>query len=223
MFSTEKVSGSRVLGEWETRLRVYPQTGQYPFLIGDAEQLEGLKESQGLDRRSVARVLSAAKGFDQERWIAIRRADAIDCGVSMHEVLGTWPSERGSCGEVSLHRDRLSGQVKDEVYLGMATIDEPWHLPAVLKFGGWNDCPNPEVHCAFHQQWFTEFGARIVGMSGDVVECVVQSPPRDRETAARVGMAAVLVLRPISSIGVVGRSVNLPPPCSMRYWFFWWD
>jgi hypothetical protein len=88
--------------------------------------------------------------------------------------LGEWPGEVADKGSIGLHKDVLSGKTKPEVYLGLAKIERPWHLPAVLKYGAWNECPEPEIHGAFHRQWQERHGAEITGMSGDVVECAVE-------------------------------------------------
>jgi len=42
------------------------------------------------------------------------------------------------------------------------------------------------VHCAINQYWQKEFGAEIVGVSSDVIECIVKNPPRDKETAIKL-------------------------------------
>lgn len=44
----------------------------------------------------------------------------------------------------------------------------------------------PVVPCAMYQYWQKEFGAEIVGVSGDVIECIVKNPPRDKDTAIKL-------------------------------------
>ncbi|MBC3833711.1 DUF4253 domain-containing protein [Undibacterium amnicola] len=41
------------------------------------------------------------------------------------------------------------------------------------------------VHCAAHHYWQKEFGAEIVGVSGDTIECIVKNPPRSQEVAIK--------------------------------------
>jgi hypothetical protein len=42
---------------------------------------------------------------------------------------------------------------------------------------------HPVLHCAMHQYWQKEFGAEIIGVSDEVIECIVKNLPRDKETA----------------------------------------
>jgi hypothetical protein len=37
-----------------------------------------------------------------------------------------------------------------------------------------------------HHYWQKEFGAEIVSVSGDVIECIVNNPPRDKETPIKL-------------------------------------
>ena len=100
---------------------------------------------------------------------------------------------------------------------------EPWQLPAVMRFGGWNSCPEPAVHCAIHRQWQAEYGAWITGLSNDTIECLVESPPRDRDAALRLAWQQYWYCNDIVDQGcgtinrLAARLMNSP------YWFFWWD
>jgi hypothetical protein len=128
-----------------------------------------------------------------------------------------------SKGSIGLHRAVLSGKLKPEVYLGFAKIDQPWHLPAVLKYGKWNECPAPEVHCAFHREWQTKFGAEITGMSGDVVECVVKRPPGNREAATTLAWEQYWYCADIVEQGCESISSLAAILLNSPYWYFWWD
>ena len=108
-------------------------------------------------------------------------------------LVGEWPDGEVEKAEIGLQKDVVTREIKPEVHLGLAIIDEPWQLPAVLNFGDWNDCPPPEVHAAFHRDWLRKYGAEITGVSNDVVECVVKNPPRDRRRDG-TGLGTILVL-----------------------------
>jgi hypothetical protein len=117
----------------------------------------------------------------------------------------------------------LSGNIKPEVYVGLARITKPWHLPAVLKYGDWNECPEPEVHCAFHSEWHDRFGAQITGMSGDVVECMVTNPPTDREQATALAWQQYWYCADIVEQGCGSVSNLAATLIKSPYWYFWWD
>ena len=153
------------------------------------------KEPAEFNDQDPTAIIRASLDIKTHEWIARRQKEAEEFAFSPDEVLGEWPGEIPEKGSISLHKDVLSGEIKPEVYLGLARIEKPWHLPAVLEYGAWNECPQPEVHCAFHREWLERFGAEITGMSGDVVECTVKNPPINRKEATILAWGAILVLR----------------------------
>jgi len=223
MFETEKIAGSDAIAALESRRASYPETGAYPFLIGDAGELERINETAEFNNRSFDDIIRGAADVDLDQWIAGRRAEAEEYEFSPDDTLGSWPGDVTEKGSVSLHRDVLSGTIKSEVFLGTATIKEPWHLPAVLKYGAWNDCPEAEVHCAFHCKWQSEFGAQIASMSGDVVECIVNNPPLDQATAIELAWQQYWYCADIVEQGCESVSNLAATLINSPYWYFWWD
>lgn len=180
---TLKIRGDdaiRLLNEHRSR---YRSTGLYPFLIGDAEDLERVEEAVDFHEQDAAAIITASLEIEPAQWFADRQREAEKYEFSADETLGEWPGEALDKGSIMLHKHLTSGKVKREVFIGLARIEEPWHLPAVVKFGSWNACPAPEEHFALHREWQETYGAEITGMSGDVVECVVRKPPVDRDAA----------------------------------------
>lgn len=222
-FTVEKIAGSDAIAALNSRRVSYLEMGEYPFLIGDADELERVKEAAEFNDQSFEEIIRGATDVDLQKWIGERRAEAAEYGFSPEAALGTWPGEVTEKGEVSLHRDVLTRKIKPEVFLGTATIKERWHLPAVLKYGAWNDCPEPEVHCAFHRKWQTEFGAQIAGMSGNVVECIVNNPPLDQATAIELAWQQYWYCADIVEQGCESVSNLAATLINSPYWYFWWD
>src|SRR5262249_25216062 len=74
-FTTLKIAGSdaiRLLGEHRSR---FPITGIYPFLIGDAQELERVKEAAGFHKQDAAAIIDASLGIDVASWMAERREE----------------------------------------------------------------------------------------------------------------------------------------------------
>jgi len=221
--TTFKVSGSDALSELESRRAQYPESGEYPFLIGDAEELSRLQECASSDQRSPEEIIQASHEINLEKWINERRAEISEYGYSVDDSLGDWPGEISEKGAISLHKDILDGTIIPEVYLGIVSIKEPWQLPAALKYGAWNDCPEPEVQCAFFRKWQSEFGVQITGMAGDVIECTVENPPRDQNSAMALASdqywyCADIVEQGCETISNLGALL-----LNSSYWYFWWD
>jgi len=223
-FATLEVPGSDVARLLEEYRSKYQSTGQYPFLIGDREDLERLEQEAGDAEQGPAEVIRASLEIDLDVWIARRHEEwREDAEVSEEELLGDWPIEVAEKGSISLHKDVVSGEIKPKVYLGLAEIEQPWQLPAVIDLGGWNECPCPVEHCAFHRSWQERFGAEITGMSGDTVECLVRNPPRDRQTALGLAWEQYWYCNDIVDQGCGSISKLAATLLNSPYWFFWWD
>ncbi|MEL7023533.1 MAG: DUF4253 domain-containing protein [Pseudomonadota bacterium] len=220
---TDRIAGGDAIAALESRREVYPTTGSYPFLIGEARELERLQEAAEYNEQSFEDIVRGSLSVDLAKWISGRRREAGSYGFSPLDIAGTWPGEDIEKGAISLHRKTVSGAVMPKVTLGSASIAEPWQLPAVVGYGGWNDCPMPEVHCAFHRHWQTEFGAEIAGMSGDVIECVVSNPPSDQAAAMELAWQQYWYCTDIVEQGCETISNLAATLINSPYWFFWWD
>ena len=222
-FTTLGIPGTSAIETLESRRAAYPQSGEYPFLIGSAEELTRIHEAAEYNEWEFDDIIQNALSLDLSQWIQERREEAAKYEFSESDLQGEWPGEILDKGSASLHRDMLSGEFISEVFLGLARISEPWHLPAVLKYGEWNACPEPEVHCAFHRQWQSKFGAEITGMSSDIVECVVKRPPRDQAASLELAWQQYWYCADIVEQGCGTVSSLAATLITSNYWYFWWD
>lgn len=222
-FKTVKLAGNRALEELQVCRAAYRISGEYPFLIGNADDLELVQEAAESNDCDFDEIIRHSMNLDLENWLGERREEAAEYEFSMEETQGDWPGEVDEKGAIGLHKDILTGEIKPEVFLGLAKIAEPWQLPAALSYGGWNECPEAETHCAFFRKWQAEFGAEIVGMSGDVVECVVKNPPQTKEAAMDLAWQQYWYCSDIVEQGC-GSVSNLGATLiNSDYWYFWWD
>lgn len=217
------IAGENALDLLDSHRRNFPNSGKYPFLIGDSEELERVKEAMEYNEESPDEIIETSSHIDLKQWMNARRVEAEEFGLNPEDTLGAWTGSSEEKGSICLHKKDHYGKILPEVYLGIAEIKAPWQLPATLKYGGWNDCPNAEVHCAFFRKWQTEFGAQITGVSGAIIECTVLNPPLDRETAIELAWeqywyCADIVEQGCESINNLAATLLNSP-----YWFFWWD
>src|SRR5262245_26995856 len=77
-FTTLEVSGSDAVRLLEECRSMYSSAGQYPFLIGDGEDLERLQEQAEDAERAPAEVVRASLEIDIGAWIAARREERRD-------------------------------------------------------------------------------------------------------------------------------------------------
>ena len=101
---------SHAIESLESRRASYPETGNYPFLIGDARELERIGEAEEFSNQSFDDIIRIVLDIDVSQWIAERRAE----DEFVEETLGTWPSESAAKGTVSIHQKVLSGKITPE-------------------------------------------------------------------------------------------------------------
>jgi len=222
-YSTQEIAGIRAIELWELKRDSYFTSGEYPFLIGDSEDLARLEVVANFELRTPSEIIACSQDFDLSHWMTKRRAEEERYHFDADKVLGTWPDHQASPKFLSVHRDTQTRQVKPRVKLGLARIGEPWHLPAVLRFGNWNDCPDAVVHCALLRSWQSQFGAEIAGASSNTLECIVSRPPQDREAALALAWEQFwycdgIVHQRCRTISNLAASL-----IDSNYWYFWWD
>ncbi|QDT81292.1 hypothetical protein Mal35_47730 [Gimesia maris] len=222
-FTSIQVHGTEAVERLNELRDQFAKTGKYPFLIGPHQDLETMIKSAEFNRQSPEEILLASQKIDLEEWVAERRAEVEEYGYSPYEDLGEWPGEIQDKGSLILHKNAVTGNFLPEVFIGLAQVETSWQLPAVLKSGGWNDCPEAEVQCAFQRKWQAEFGAEICSVGGDVIECTVNRPPQDQQSAMQLAWeqywyCADIVDQGCETISNLGATLLKSP-----YWFFWWD
>jgi hypothetical protein len=71
--------------------------------------------------------------------------------------------------------------------------------------------------------WKERYGAEIVSLSGDVIECAVQKPPRTIEDSIELAWEQYWYCSDIVDQGtqtIMNLAAGL---MNSDYWFFWWD
>src|SRR5439155_12934393 len=94
--------------------------------------------------------------------------------------IGKWPKKVRRHKDWHLDKKIPSNAILRDVTVAKISVESSWQIPAVFCFGGGNDCPSPETHCAVWRHWEDHYDAHIVGISQDVIESKVFSPPDSR-------------------------------------------
>ncbi|MGE0434308.1 MAG: DUF4253 domain-containing protein [Planctomycetota bacterium] len=221
------VAGADALTTLWQRRQLAASTGKYPFIVGSRDDLRRLRKSAE-QAQPAQEILAAAERIDAGQWFAARRAAEREFFI--REAEGEWPTPREDDGDGTAvptptfcaHCDS-AGEVHPEVVLGTARIAESWQLPAVVRYGNWNACPPPALHCALHRHWHAEYGAEIISMSADVIECLVPQPPTTREAALALAWEQYWYCSDIVEQGCESVSALAAALLDSDYWFFWWD
>jgi hypothetical protein len=147
------VRGGVALAELYKRIAEHPETGLWPVILGNAEEIEQADEAQA--EGSESSILTASLAINAADWLSKtpeqRDGDEADESFPVEE--GEWPEGAVEPMGIISHQDVLTGKPHNSVAIGLFPVDEPWKVFAKLGFGNWNACPAPEEHCAVHAYW----------------------------------------------------------------------
>jgi hypothetical protein len=137
------------------------------------------------------------------------------------QVSQAWPTEPTHQGRVSLQTVKERKGQPSTILL--VRVEHSYDVPAFLGFGGWNDCPAPELHVAVLREWKNKYGARPACVTGDVLECVVVNRPQTEAEATKLAAEQWIFCDDI-----VGQGTQSIRKLAMEIWrapawFFWWD
>lgn len=175
---------------------------------------------------AVAKILSGCDHPGIEQAVAVAQAVHEHNWGRRTALQDEWPSTR-RVHRYKARRLRLqtlkgykSGQVAT---ISLVLTENRYEVPAHLGFGGWNECPRPEIHVAVLREWQGTYGAVPVCVARDVLECVVMRPPQEEADAMTLAAQHWLFCDDIvdqgtQSVRALARELWKSPT-----WFFWWD
>ncbi len=238
-----ELPGAQGLTAWKVLWSEYSATGLYPVLTGNAAEPPDLvgvvreREGGGLEdlpaelRRSawIFWLLMTPLRLPLWLWrVGSLLSRELEYVLLLLSPRGGESTDASSRDEVQpevpgiddvrcLHD--LEGHPHPRVLLLAVETRDPWSVPRLLQFGGFNDCPAPEEHAQTFRRWQKKFGAHIVAVTDDTIEAWVQNPP-DTWSAARSLARDQWLYCPEDSRPYAEISEEL---IGARRWFFWWD
>lgn len=205
------------------------------IVCGSEEDIGILEEAMEISEQEPQDIIRQSAEINIESWFREKmKSTQEDWGMENEDNLeddedfeedyeNEWSGQVSGELSFTLATDILTGKpLKDLVGVEINT-EESWHIPAAFKYGGWNDCPEPEVHCAIWKYWQEKYNAKIVGVSYSVIEAHVENPPTTQEEAMQLAMEQYLYCSDIVDQGVqsVDNLANLL--LNQKVWYFWWD
>ena len=234
-----ELPAGRVMETWVKLAKAAPETKYWPIIRG---ALDDYHEPVECDAEAVLAAVPAGnireilKPRIEERREALveimpefaqatdldelaRLADVTGINLFGANIEEPWPTEAP---------DRVSFHTVRELNRGPAAtllikVEHSYEVPAHLGFGGWNDCPSPELQVAVLREWHKEYNAVPACITGDVLECAVAKRPQTEGEAMKLAAEQWIFCDDIVSQGTqtirklameIWRSPN---------WFFWWD
>lgn len=242
-FALETVHGEAA---YETLMSLRSQSQQaIPVVLGDDEELERLLEVSAEDERDYAEILAAANDIDVLAWVAEKHESYLammaEYGDAEADLDDDEDEADGDADEAefeagadddegdfmphlsTLAYDIVSGEAKPRVHIGLIPVAESWQVPAYLKIGDWNECPEAAVHVAFFKYWYEQYGAVVTAISSDTIEFSVTRPPLSIEQARVLARQQYMYCADIVDQGVESEENLAQTLLNADNWFFWWD
>ena len=205
---------------WKTLRALVPQTGHWPVVLGEDDEIASLLEGMADAEPLVHRRAAALKEIpDPARWHEDEygerpstEASEPDDGWPSPDKKESWVIPRG-----------MAKAPRSSVRVALVPTAASWEVPLHLCFGGFNSCPASTQHASLLRRWSEEYGAEVFSMSGDTFEVAVTRPPQTHGQAMTLAREQSLycddlVSQGVGSVGNLAAALWRAPS-----WFFWWD
>jgi Domain of unknown function (DUF4253) len=207
-------------------------TKHWPVLLGSVDEIEHHREMIDLNDGPVSETIKYALTIDAPNWLDRRQSDRLEQFEELNEAedstqfmnpLGEWPDELPQALSLMTPYDITTRKPHERVAIALAPTIWPWEVPALLRLGSWNECPEAAAHCAVQKYWYEKYGAEIVAATPDVIEMTVPRPPETREDALELARQQYIYCADIVDQGTETLSNLAATLLHGKYWFFWWD
>ncbi|OUL28841.1 DUF4253 domain-containing protein [Nostoc sp. 106C] len=236
-----RVSGSEAIQFWQRLRQLVDETGHYPLLLGNENEVESHLESiQFYSHDSstnqyltIAEIINQGTCLNANEWLkntAQERREEwgnheniILKPVKLAEI-GDWNEPISAADEeYTIPYDILTRLPHPSIVVALVPTTFSWQVPAFLNFGNWNDCPASAIHICLMKYWHQKYGAEVVGITNDVVEMCVKHPPKNHEAAFHLAQEQYIYCYDIVDQGVqtLNKLANLL--LYRKVWYFWWD
>ncbi len=196
------------------------QRGETLIVLGDDDDVRTLKQVYESAEATKEEILTAASQLNVDEWLAKQ----VEADPEWYECEpGEWPMRDERNRSMTAHLIPGTNRPKPNVYLATLPTARSWETPAYLRFGHWNDCPQPHVHVAMAKRWNERFGAELIAATGDIVEFEVVRPLMDREAAMRLAREQFVYCADIVQQGTETLECLAASLLRGKCWFFWWD
>ncbi|PWT97420.1 MAG: hypothetical protein C5B53_08070 [Candidatus Melainabacteria bacterium] len=236
---TLQTEGGKAIELWQRTRALTDHTGFWPLIVGEEEHLTALRDNYEMELSSeeesvnshhalgdsMSRLISSGESLDLDEWFKARIAEEKDRAQCEE---GTWPIDLPSRGNRNLaltHRyDYAAGSEKPlaRVFLLFLPVTVAWQVPAILRLGGWNQCPQTDTHVAVAKAWRQRYGAEIISATNNIVEMYVDSPPKTKDESLKLAReqslyCSDLIHRKYKTLCALAANLLDAP-----FWSFWW-
>ncbi len=183
-----------------------------------AEFLSGIRDELGEEKTPAdyRKELLSSNPVDSKKWFskAIKLMD--ESGMLDDDEYEDYDDEE----EENADNEFGGFSDNDDLILARIPTTHPWEVFAWVPFGGWNECPDPDIMMAVSKHWYEKYGAVPAVISHDCLE--FSAEPVDIKHAKQLAKEQCAfcpdMIMQGSSLGEVIDALT-----KSTVWFFWWD
>jgi hypothetical protein len=219
-YETLTVAGTEAVSTC-LRLRAEGAGRITPVILGDPKKLSSLLDVVPANGGSPQTIIDRSERISMGSFLDKRLAQEEEYYRNVEK--GEWPEGVTPSQDLTGYTDIVKRRPLKTVAICKVPTPRSWEVPAYLSFGGWNECPGPEEHVALLRYWQENYGADIITLSSDVIECTVSRPPTERAQALALAWEQFVYCSDIVYQGTETLSSLAATLCGGKTWFFWWD
>lgn len=187
-----------------------------------ATHLSGIRNELGegktpADHRSE---LLSAKPVDSKKWLSKSIKLLSENGMLDDEKYEDFDDEYDDEEEENADNEFGGFSDDDDLILAKIPTTDPWEVFAWVPFGGWNECPGPDIMMAVSKHWYEKYGAVPAVISHDSLE--FSAKPIDVKHAKQLAKEqCAFCPEMVLDGGYLGEVIDSLTKSTV--WFFWWD
>jgi hypothetical protein len=217
---------------WHALRAQVATSGYWPVILGNDDDFERVTDhltERYTRNMAVATILADAATIDAEEWLraALQMQDAEDGPWDTTEgefaLRGPWPTDMAPSTTISVPYDWQTHEPYPHIAIGLVPTTTSWQVPAYLRFGDYNACPNPAEHASIMKRWKEQYDTEVMSMTHDTIELHVAHPPTNRDRAITLAYEQFAYCSDIVDQGVETLDALAATLLNGKVWFFWWD
>lgn len=197
--------------------------------VREMKALEGSSEpidlsGTGLVTPSPDDLILLGERLDLERWLELRCAADEEFDLEFEET--DWPEDvlpDNKLQSLQIWDADLGSRDLESVFILLVHAEHSWEVPAKLLYGGWNECPVPQVHVGFLKRWFKKHDAELLTIGRATLEVRVGKPPANRDEALELAREQFVYCPDTVDQGCGSVPSFAAELLNGRIWHFWWD
>lgn len=192
-----------------------------PVILGSYDDVNNLLDGLSSNKKSPKEIIEKSLKYNAETLVQKRLKNDFDFYNNM--PMGEWTMDALPLSGIVANTDIMSGKPLKEVFIGLIPTGNSYEVPAYLNFGGWNECPDAEEQVGILRYWYEKYGAEVISVTPDILECTVGNPPKTKEKSIDLAKEQYYYCCDIVTQGTESISNLASSLLDSKYWLFWWD